>query len=117
MATIAELESRLYKLYETPDDDLGIETTSIELIAAVLRKEVPAATHMLLDWSCSGPHHEAADITAADGTSLMAECEANAEVDNALVYATNLRGAIANRFEPINLDGGVELARLSTTQP
>ena len=114
MATIAELETRLYELYETPDANVEIETTSMEVIAAILRQEIPTATHMLLDWSCDGPHHEAADITAADGTSLWAECEANADVEDALVYATNLRGAIADRFEPINPDGGVyrvELAR------
>ncbi len=34
--------------------------------------------------------------------------------ENVAVYVTNLRGAIADRFEPINPDGGVyrvELAR------
>ncbi|MDH6284563.1 hypothetical protein [Prescottella agglutinans] len=114
MSTIKELESRLFKLYETPDADLEIETTSMEVIAAILRQEIPTATHMLLDWSCSGPHHEVADITAADGTSLMDEVDGSNDAENAMVYATNLRGAIADCFEPINPRGGVyrvELAR------
>ncbi|MCZ4589649.1 hypothetical protein O4328_39455 [Rhodococcus opacus] len=105
MATIADLETRLVNLYKTPEADVEIETTSVELIAALLREEVPAATHLLLDWGDQGPHHDLADVTAADGTSLMGQVDGRAE--EVAVYATNLRGAIADRFEPINPDGGV----------
>ncbi|WP_072814616.1 hypothetical protein [Rhodococcus zopfii] len=113
MATIADLESRLTELYEEHSNaNLEIETTSMALIAALLREAVPTATHLLLDWGDQGPHHDLADVTAADGTSLMDQVDEHAE--NVAVYVTNLRGAIADRFEPINPDGGVyrvELAR------
>lgn len=51
MATIADLESRLTELYEEHSNaNLEIETTSMALIAALLREAVPTATHLLLDW-------------------------------------------------------------------
>ncbi|NLU64972.1 hypothetical protein HCA61_22305 [Rhodococcus sp. HNM0563] len=113
MTTIAGLEARLTKLYdEHSNADLEIETTSMALIAALLREAVPTATHLLLDWGDQGPHHDLADVTAADGMSLMEQVEERAE--DVAVYVTNLRGAIADRFEPINPEGGVyrvELAR------
>lgn len=113
MTTIADLEARLTELYdEHSKADLEIETTSIELVAALLREAVPTATHLLLDWGDQGPHHDLADVTDADGTSLMEQVEERAE--DVAVYVTNLRGAIADRFEPINPKGGVyrvELAR------
>lgn len=113
MTTIADLETRLTELYdEHSKAALEIETTSIELVAALLREAVPTATHLLLDWGDQGPHHDLADVTDADGTSLMEQVEERAE--DVAVYVTNLRGAIADRFEPINPKGGVyrvELAR------
>ncbi|BDB63402.1 hypothetical protein RBB84_18925 [Rhodococcus sp. D-6] len=113
MATIADLETHLRNLYEEQSQaNLEIETTSMALIAALLCEAVPAAAHLLLDWSDQGPHHALADVTAADGTSLMEQVEDQAE--DVAVYVTNLRGAIADRFEPINPEGGiyrVELAR------
>ena len=112
MATIADLATRLVNLYKTPEADVEIETTSMELIAALLREVVPSATHLLLDCGDQGPHHDLADVTTADGTSLLDHVEGRAE--EVAVYATNLRDAIADRFEPLNPDGGVyrvELAR------
>lgn len=80
------------------------------MIAALLREAVPTAPAARL--GRPGPDHDLADVTAADGTSLLDQVEGRAE--DVAVYATNLRGAIADRFEPINPDGGVyrvELAR------
>ncbi|MDV2474361.1 hypothetical protein F8M49_01160 [Rhodococcus zopfii] len=73
---------------------------------------VLAATHLLLDWADQGPHHDLADVTDADGTSLMDEVGDRAE--DVAVYVTNLRGDLGDRFEPINPRGGVyrvDLAR------
>ncbi|MFZ2529405.1 MAG: hypothetical protein WAX14_17415 [Rhodococcus sp. (in: high G+C Gram-positive bacteria)] len=111
MTTIADLEHRLVELYATPDDHAGIETASLTLIAAVLQEKVPAATHLLLDWSGHGPHHELDDVTAADGTSLRAEVERAA--GDVATWVTNLRGALAARFEPINPAGGVYRVELA----
>lgn len=115
MTTIADLDRTLTELYATPDDNVGIETTSMTLIAAVLQEKVPAATHLLLDWSCEYPHHELGDVTAADGTSLMEEVER--EAGDVATWVTNLRGAIAERFEPINPDGGVYRVELARFRP
>ena len=115
MTTIADLDRKLTELYATPDDNVGIETTSMTLIAAVLQEKVPAATHLLLDWSGSGLHHELSDVTAADGTSLFEQVQRDA--DDVTVWVTNLRGAIADRFEPINPDGGVYRVELARFRP
>ncbi|MDH6283968.1 hypothetical protein [Prescottella agglutinans] len=113
-ATIADLDAQLAAALELPegsDADVAIETASIALIAAILRAHVPAARHMLLDWSCQGPHHEAEDITDAEGNSLYEAVDA--EAPYVMTLATNLRGEINDRFEAINADGGVYRVDLS----
>ncbi|WP_458683587.1 hypothetical protein [Prescottella equi] len=108
MATIeVDLNAQLVlalALPEGPDADIAIETASVALIAAQLREHVPAARFLRLDWSCQGPHHELADVTDAEGASVLDAVEA-AEPD-VPIWVTNLRGAINDRFEPINADGG-----------
>lgn len=112
MTTITDLTNHLHETYKTPENGFAIETASMDLIVALLREDVPEATHLLIDWSDQGPHHGLSDVLAADGTSLMAEVEGT-YAENVVTYVTNLRGELDDRFEPINPNGGVYRVELA----
>lgn len=105
-ATIADLEAQLNAaIAEKDQNDVLIETLSVTLIASQLREHVPTARYLHLDWSSQGPHHELDDVTDDAGVSVLGDVDVSAP--DVEILTTNLRGAIADRFEAINADGGV----------